>query len=124
MRPLDSNIIIYASKPGYGFLHSIINATEVCVSAISYIAGYHALTAAEAILLDQFFANIPMLGLGPTVLDRAIAIRRQKKMTLGDSLIAASALVHRCTLVTRNVSDFGTIPGLDVHDPFPARPMP
>ena len=32
-----------------------------------------------------------------------------------DALIAATALVRRATLVTRNVSDFNTVNGLRLH---------
>jgi predicted nucleic acid-binding protein len=39
-------------------------------------------------------------------------------MTLGDSLIAATALVHGRTLVTRNTKDFQWIAGLRLLDPF------
>jgi toxin FitB len=39
-------------------------------------------------------------------------------MKLPDAIIAATALVHGCELVTRNVSDFAKIPGLSVFDPF------
>lgn len=38
-------------------------------------------------------------------------------MGLGDALIAATALVHGLTLVTRNVKDFRRIDGLDLLDP-------
>lgn len=120
MRLLDSNIIIYASKPGFEFLHPLVGATDVCASAVSYVEvlGYHLLTAAEAEPLEEFFANTLLLGLGPAVLDEAVKLRRQRKMTLGDSLVASTARLHGCTLVTRNTKDFDWIPGLKLFDPF------
>jgi predicted nucleic acid-binding protein len=39
-------------------------------------------------------------------------------MGLGDALIAATALVHRRTLVTRNTADFAWVNGLQLLDPF------
>lgn len=39
-------------------------------------------------------------------------------MTLGDSLIAATALEFDLVLATRNVADFASIPTLTVYDPF------
>ena len=34
MRLLDSNIIIYASKPGYDFLGPLVGASDACTSAV------------------------------------------------------------------------------------------
>src|SRR5205085_1384115 len=90
MRLLDSNIIIYASKPGYEFLRPLVGASDACASAISYVEvlGYPLLTQAETEQLEEFFANTPTLPLAPAVLDRAVKLRRQRRMKLGDSLVA------------------------------------
>ena len=42
--------------------------------------------------------------------------RRSDTMT-EDAMIAATATVHRMTVVTRNVSDFSQL-GVELHDPF------
>jgi predicted nucleic acid-binding protein len=39
-------------------------------------------------------------------------------MSLGDSLIAATALVHNLILVTRNTDDFNWIANLSLLNPF------
>ena len=39
-------------------------------------------------------------------------------MTLGDALVAATALTHQETLITRNVKDFDWIDNLKVVNPF------
>ena len=44
-------------------------------------------------------------------------LRQLRKMTLGDALIAATALVHQLTIVTHNQKDFVWIPNLSVIDP-------
>ncbi len=49
---------------------------------------------------------------------RAITLRQQRKMGLGDSIIAATALVHGLALVTRNVDDFKHVAGLALINPF------
>lgn len=120
MRLLDSNIIIYASKPGNEFLLPIIGGTDICASAVSYVEvlGYVLLTPTEERLLEEFFANTPTLPLGPAVLSEAVKLRRQQRMNLGDALVAATALVHGCTLVTRNTKDFSWISSLELYDPF------
>jgi tRNA(fMet)-specific endonuclease VapC len=48
--------------------------------------------------------------------DRLRQIKRLKKTGRGDLLIAAIALASRATLVTRNVKDFQTVPGLNVEN--------
>ena len=41
-----------------------------------------------------------------------------RPMSIEDMLIAAIAQANRCVLVTRNVSDFAFLPGLDVVNPW------
>jgi toxin FitB len=43
-------------------------------------------------------------------------------MSLGDALVAGTALVHGLTLVTRNVDDFQWIQGLSLLNPFDVEP--
>ena len=39
-------------------------------------------------------------------------------MSLGDAVIAATALYHKQPLVTRNIKDFDRVEGLDIVNPF------
>ncbi|HEU4885693.1 MAG TPA: type II toxin-antitoxin system VapC family toxin [Longimicrobium sp.] len=48
----------------------------------------------------------------------AVRLRQQRKMALGDSIVAGTALVHGRTLVTRNVADFQWISGLKLLNPL------
>ena len=48
---------------------------------------------------EAFFKNTPTLPLSDEVIQKALALRQQKKMSLGDALIAATALIHGLTLV-------------------------
>ena len=120
MKLLDSNIIIYASKPVYEFLQAHLVATDLYVSAVSFVEvlGFHGLTPCETAFLEEFFANTPMLPLAPSVLDQAVKLRCQRKMALGDALVAGTALAYGCTLVTRNTGDFDWVPALPLFDPF------
>lgn len=51
-----------------------------------------------------------------TEFDRLRENKKLKKIGRGDLLIAAIALAHRATLVTRNVKDFLQVPGLRVEN--------
>lgn len=117
---LDSNIIIYAAQPEHGALREFIAEHAPAVSAVSYVEvlGYHQLTEQEREYFEEFFAVAQVLELSQSVLDRAVQLRQLKRMTLGDSLIAATALVHHLTLVTRNDEDFEWIEDLEVLNPF------
>jgi predicted nucleic acid-binding protein len=46
------------------------------------------------------------------------ALRQQKKTSLADAVIAATALAHDLPLVTRNVDDFKHVAGLKLINPF------
>lgn len=117
---LDSNIIIYSSKPEYPGLRNWIAANSPAVSAISMVEvlGYHQITTSDKQHFEQFFVSAEVLPLSETVIARAIAIRQSRKMSLGDALIAATALVYQRQLQTRNLKDFIAIPGLVVNDPL------
>ena len=51
------------------------------------------------------------------IAERAGRLRRGTSRRLPDALIAATALQHRLTLVTRNVRDFEGIRGLRLRRP-------
>jgi predicted nucleic acid-binding protein len=117
---LDSNLIIYASLPAYAQLREFIAANAPAVSVVSVIEvlGYHRLTPLEGMLFREFFATTLQLPVDDRVVDRAIALRQLRRLSLGDSLIAATALIHGRTLLTHNAQDFASIDGLTVIDPL------
>ena len=68
---------------------------------------------------EQFLAEVPVLDFDAVTGRRSAEIRHamaRKGDAIGplDTLIAGSALAHHATLVTRNVREFGRVPGLDV----------
>ena len=71
----------------------------------------------ERVLFEEFFAAATVLPLSDAVLQQAIKLRQIRKMSLGDALVAATALVHGLMLLTRNVKDFEWVPGLRMTDP-------
>lgn len=116
----DSNIFIYAFKPnGRKLIRFIYNRMPV-VSAITYVEvlGTTHLSTGEIQRTRELFERLTVLPLDKPVLDQAIRLRQQRRMGLGDALIAATALVHNRVLVTRNTADFAWVPGLQLLDPF------
>ncbi len=117
---IDSNIIIYAAQPQHVALRQWIAQHAPAVSAISYVEvlGYHKLTVPEKQALELFFAATIVLPITQAILEEAVKLRQQHKMTPGDALIAATCLVHTLTLVTHNTKDFNWIADLSVFDPL------
>ena len=121
---LDSNIIIYAARPEHEALRRFIAEHAPRVSAVSYVEtlGYYRLDDEERQFLEAFFTAADVLPLTQPVLDEAVRLRQQRRMSLGDALIAATALVHGLRLVTRNVDDFRWVDGLNLLNPLGGPP--
>jgi predicted nucleic acid-binding protein len=64
-------------------------------------------------LLDPF-VELPV---NRAVAERAGRIRRTSRSGMADALIAATAIQHRLTLVTRNSGDFASVSGLRLRSP-------
>jgi hypothetical protein len=119
-RLLDSNILIYASQPGNEFLDEWLEASGTMYSAISLteVLGYRGITTEDGQLFEAMFAQLAMQPVSVSVLRKAAALRRVRRLKLGDAIIAATALETGSELVTRNEQDFRGIDGLQIINPF------
>ena len=117
---IDSNIIIYAAQPEHENRRQFIAEHTPAVSAVSYVEvlGSHNFTKADQSLFEEFFASSVILPISQGVIERAVQLRQERRMTLGDSLVAGTALIHQRSLVTRNTKDFLWINGLEILNPF------
>lgn len=120
---LDSNILIYSSKSEYSFLRNyIINQTEtaaVSVTSIIEVLGYHKITNKDKTYFEACFSELRTSGITQPIIEKAITLRQKQKLSLGDAIIAATALVQNCALITRNIEDFKNIEELTIINPFP-----
>lgn len=116
---LDSNIVIYAIKPEFAHLRTLIATQKPAISAISYleILGYHKLTSEDKRDFQAFFEIISIISISQPILEQAVILRQQRKMSLGDAIIAATALLSDLTLMTANVEDFQWIDDLHLMNP-------
>ncbi|MEH2180427.1 type II toxin-antitoxin system VapC family toxin [Nostoc sp.] len=117
---LDSNIIIYSAQPENVQLRELIAEYAPAVSALSYleVLGYHLLKEEQRQYFEEFFQVAQVLPISQNVLNQAVILRQQKRMTLGDAIIAGTALVYGLTLITRNTDDFRWIPQLKLWNLF------
>lgn len=119
---LDSNILIYSGEAQFAArLLPYVTDPNNLVSTISIVEtlGYHKITPAQTLYFESLFKVLNTVPVDDVIIQRAVQLRQMKKMSLGDALIAASALVHGVELVTRNTTDFSGISGLIVVNPIP-----
>lgn len=119
MKLLDSNIFIYAASGVHNYLHSLLEDEQNGCSVITCIEvlGFPRLKPNEEAFYKSAFEALHMIPLSEDVKNRAIDIRQKLKISLGDSIIAATALFWDVALYTRNVDDFKNIEGLRVVNP-------
>ncbi|MCH2450235.1 MAG: type II toxin-antitoxin system VapC family toxin [Gracilimonas sp.] len=105
---LDSNIIIYAAQPAYRELRKWLEKQVFAISELSRleVMGYHRIEEDKREYFHQFFNVSRILPISEEVIETAIPIRRTYNMSLGDAVIAATAIHYGCKLCTNNQKDF------------------
>lgn len=118
---LDSNVFIYLAN---GTLdRQIIANDDIAHASVTEIEtlGYWNIRANELHFLGALFTESESLRLTDEVVDRAIKLRQTKNISLGDAIVAATALENDCVLWTVNVDDFAHIDELKLHNPLNIR---
>lgn len=117
---IDSNIVIYGGQPGYQYLRDYLAEQSIAISKVSLVEvlGYHLLNESEKVKLENILAACHQFAVDYSIIQHSITLRQQKKMSLGDPIIAATALHHQLMLVTSNETDFRWIPQLQLHNPI------
>jgi toxin FitB len=115
---LNSNIVIYAAGPEYKKLREWLRRKPIVISDLTKleVLGYHLITDVEFAWFTGFFDRIRSIPISSEIIEAAIPLRRSNKMSLGDSVIAATALVHGLELCTNNQKDFETVENLQMTD--------
>ncbi|MEQ8706627.1 MAG: type II toxin-antitoxin system VapC family toxin [Phaeodactylibacter sp.] len=72
----------------------------------------------DLIVLRDFIHDAQVLELEKNIKLKTAEIRKAHKIKLPDAIIAATALAHDFTLLTRNVKDFKHIEGLSLINPY------
>jgi predicted nucleic acid-binding protein len=117
---IDSNMLIYATQPEHDALRRWIVQTLPKVSVISKVEvlGYHRLRPEEQAALENLFDTLEILYPSPATFEIAIWLRRHRKLSLGDALIAATCVEHGLTLATRNTTDFDWLSEIKLINPL------
>jgi toxin FitB len=120
---IDSNLIIYATQPPFHELRDWFVTHATHYSAISRLEtlGYQRLEEPERQAITAILDNLMMLLIDSATIEIAITLRQQRKMSVGDALIAATCLEHQLPLATANIKDFDWIEGLVINNPMAGR---
>jgi predicted nucleic acid-binding protein len=121
---LDTNVVIdaFAGLPEAAKATKSARASDlewIEYSAITRlkVLGFPGLAAANETGLRHLLAQFSEAEVNAAIIERAIEIRRSVRIKTPDAIIAATALIYRASLVTRNVHDFSVVAGLTVVDP-------
>jgi predicted nucleic acid-binding protein len=118
---LDTNVFIETAEGNAQASAALLRAAAFEWAGFSVISrvealGFPKLGADEEANLLRLFGQFVEVQVTPQVIEQTIQLKRALRIKTPDALIAATALVERAELVTRNVGDFQHIPGLTVVD--------
>jgi len=68
--------------------------------------------------IESFVRYTSIIGINDSIIEETIRIRKNCRIKLPDAIIAATALVHNLTLLTRNTTDFKNINNLNIINPY------
>jgi predicted nucleic acid-binding protein len=119
---LDSNVLIDYVAERFSphqlqRLDAIVDDTLV-ISVVTKIEvlGFNG-DITEMAKMAAFVQMATVLPLSDDVVLQTIALRKVRRMKMPDAIIAATTLVHKLTLLSRNLADFRNISGLTTLDP-------
>mgnify|MGYP005850457473 CR=1 FL=1 len=121
---IDSDVLIdhlRGYRTALDFIDTLIlDGAEVCFSVISEAEIYSNVQPGEEASILALFRALTRLNVNGVIARKAgeyrALYRRSHGMALPDALIAATALVHQSTLITRNVRHY---PMLDIQVVMP-----
>ena len=128
---LDSDVTIdvEAGLPSTRTMVEPFLADGVAISVITFMEVYQGLLRLPdpklaTVVLRQFLEGVDVLPITQEIVQRCAVTRadlqrrgRSVRTRALDLLIAATAIEHGLTLVTRNVADYGDVPGLQLVTP-------
>ena len=117
---IDTNVVIdfFGNKlPQNGII--LLKSITPTVSAVTQIEvlGWINPTKEQLQPLTDFMDIATILPINEATIQQTIQLRQQLKIPLGDAIIAATALVHNLTIITRNTKDFTRIENVKTIDP-------
>ena len=118
---IDTNAVIdYLDNKLPNTAAELIDNIEAKISVITRmeLLSWSGASKKQTAVLNDFIEASEVISLEEPVILKAIEIRKAIKTKLPDAIIAATAMVHKLTLITRNTKDFERIEGLEILDSY------
>jgi hypothetical protein len=117
---LDSNIVIYVAKKELAPEVFLLPEDMLLISDITLMEtlGYPFNDPYEKQETENLLSILIRIPIDDSIVQKVIEIRQTNRIKLPDAIIAATAIVYNCTIITRNISDFSRLSGLVVVNPF------
>lgn len=120
---IDTGLLIKhlrGQKTAVHLLRNLAKTQRLAISSVTrleIIAGMH---PSESYQTKKFLSRFYLFDLNASIADRAGEIiykarQNNEKLMIPDAMIAATALVEGCTLLTLNVKDFNSISNISLH---------
>ena len=115
---IDSNVIVdFFNKELPESGRKLLFSIDPLISIITFIEVFANSKASEEEVKQRFCDVATVYNVGFEIASVTIKLRKKYKIKLPDALIAATALYSNLVLITRNVSDFEKIEGLEIINP-------
>lgn len=121
----DTNTVIYYLQQQFSpsaekFMDDLLKEARPVISAITEIEllCWKSATVKDLEVLQNFIGDAVVIELEQPIKYKTADIRKKHKIKLPDAIIAATSIVYDLTLVSRNISDFKTIEGLQLINPW------
>lgn len=121
---LDTNSIIYFLQ-GYKELDTVFENIRkgkaiALISVITKIEllSFSDLTVREEIRIKELLDNLEVIELSDEIIEETVKVRKQFKLKVPDAIIAASCLINKGILITRDHEGFRKVKNLKILNPF------
>lgn len=98
----------------------IVAKTDIAHASVTKLEalGFSTIPANELLILTSLFNESYNISLTDAIVNRAVQLRQARRMSLGDAIVAATALEHDVELWTVNIEDFRHVENLRLANPL------